>query len=666
MVIEDGYGGCLRSDLKRHNRWAVGGKILLPINKIHGNQQKSISFIQSRAGLHTHPTTYSIMNVKSITDLDDILINETETYNDDDFDDESPPPKPNNVSSQSKKVDAEYDDDGFEADSEVHSLEEREEIWEDEIAPQVAPPTPIANDVVPPYVPASAEIISVPSIANFTPATPEPVTSSSSSSRRAAETILEAGLTVRNESQTAWPETQRSTVSSRIILPEPAPPIFTHLRMTGQKGVDCRVSHVQLVSEEERYVLTSGLHTKTNRKPTKSSTNEREDTLRALEEMLLVAAERVEKRVASEHMLSSRSVPVVGGWVVPQLPNAKDPLSFVGANVGIPDYDPDYDVAVEMAQRRLIQPSYHTTLSQPHGNSRGGTNLTTIATSSSSSSSSSSSGNHNVPSSSSSNLVVGGVTVIKNNNYDNHHNDSEEFVRTTLAQQERRQRREKESSSFPPHSTASFTGTTVDAREMAQKLIDDINDQKVSSELLRLGINRPQLQDQSEVIYSTFLSDIMELCKTRAASSSSIEEIAMHRALATYVHEFFVPAHQIKKARARMVEVAVESSLKYIPVQKTYPTTTSPSDVNNAGVKGSGEGRTQRRTPTSSSGGGGSDRGTKMTRTTAQRRNKDNKSTTMRSSLTTAPTAATESAYRHNINNTRGLILREERIGGQR
>ena len=203
---------------------------------------------------------------------------------------------------------------------------------------------------------------------------------------------------------------------------------------------------------------------------------------------------------------------------------------------------------------------------------------------------------------------------------------------------------------------------------MAQKLIDDINDQKVSSELLRLGINRPQLQDQSEVIYSTFLSDIMELCKTRAASSSSIEEIAMHRALATYVHEFFVPAHQIKKARARMVEVAVESSLKYIPVQKTYPTTTSPSDVHNAGVKGSGEGRTQRRTPTSSSSAGlGSDRGgTKMPRTTVQRQNKDNKSTTMRSSLTTAPTAATESAYRHNINNTRGLILREERIGGQR
>ena len=130
------------------------------------------------------------MNVKSISDLDDILINETETYNDDDFDEESPPPKSTN--DKNKKLDADYDEDVFEADeshSEVHSLEEREEIWEDEIAPQIAPPTPQLAPPTPPIadVVAAVEVhsevvVPVPSIVNVTPTAPENVLSSSSSS----------------------------------------------------------------------------------------------------------------------------------------------------------------------------------------------------------------------------------------------------------------------------------------------------------------------------------------------------------------------------------------------------------------------------------------------------------------------------------------------------
>ena len=202
---------------------------------------------------------------------------------------------------------------------------------------------------------------------------------------------------------------------------------------------------------------------------------------------------------------------------------------------------------------------------------------------------------------------------------------------------------------------------------MAEQLIEDINDQKVSSELLRLGINRSHLQDQSEVIYSTFVSDIMELCKKRASSSSSIEELAMHRALATYVHEFFVPSHQIKKARGRMVEVAVESSLKYIPVQKNRPTMPSPSESttrpSTPAVKGSDGVRTRGSSAPSSSGG---DRGV-IPRAANQRRKKDqNTMTTRSSSATASSTAAAAAAYRANINNTRGLILRDDRIGGHR
>jgi hypothetical protein len=118
--------------------------------------------------------------------------------------------------------------------------------------------------------------------------------------------------------------------------------------------------------------------------------------------------------------------------------------------------------------------------------------------------------------------------------------------------------------SHPPR-PASFTGSTIDTRETAQRLVDDIKESRV---LLRLGVNRSALAEKAEVIYSTFVSDLMDLCKQRAGGAGSVEELAMHRALATYAHEFFIPGAQVKKARGKMVEVAVETSLRYIPIER--------------------------------------------------------------------------------------------------
>lgn len=60
---------------------------------------------------------------------------------------------------------------------------------------------------------------------------------------------------------------------------------------------------------------------------------------------------------------------------------------------------------------------------------------------------------------------------------------------------------------------------------------------------------------------------ISELCRARSSASSSVEELAMHQALAAHVREKFLLPGVIKTARASMIATAVEVSLKYLPVR---------------------------------------------------------------------------------------------------
>lgn len=50
-----------------------------------------------------------------------------------------------------------------------------------------------------------------------------------------------------------------------------------------------------------------------------------------------------------------------------------------------------------------------------------------------------------------------------------------------------------------------------------------------------LGIDRDKLNNDSESLYATFLSDIIDLCRKRAMESTTVEEMAMHRSLSEYV-----------------------------------------------------------------------------------------------------------------------------------
>ena len=71
--------------------------------------------------------------------------------------------------------------------------------------------------------------------------------------------------------------------------------------------------------------------------------------------------------------------------------------------------------------------------------------------------------------------------------------------------------------------------------------IDFVGADREAETLNRLGLDRDQLSDKAGEIYANFLSDVIELCRSRARDSSSLEEAAMHRALAAHVSKSFSP-----------------------------------------------------------------------------------------------------------------------------
>jgi hypothetical protein len=351
------------------------------------------------------------------------------------------------------------------------------------------------------------------------------------------------------------------------------------------------MSRAQPVTDDERRLLTRG-------PPAAPSVDvtSRASTLHALEEMLLAASKRVDRRVADEQLLARRAVPVPHTWPAQVGAGLGDPMSLAGADlgVGIHDYDPDYDVAADLVRRRLIGPAAAAAAAAatpaaalppppPPHQARGsyaadrGQAAPPVR--------------RTQPAGSPGGDFAAAVAARAA--------ASEPFVDAALRR--------------PAAATAApYVGAPSDAQDTARALLDDIRERRVDADLLRLGVNRVKLHDQSEEIYSTFVADIMgtlkmsmprpdcfvsvtrpltsafvlpsllllllllllaatELCKRRASTATTVEELAMHRALATHVHAALVPAGQVKRARAHMVEVAVETSLRYVASMKHGP-----------------------------------------------------------------------------------------------
>ena len=79
--------------------------------------------------------------------------------------------------------------------------------------------------------------------------------------------------------------------------------------------------------------------------------------------------------------------------------------------------------------------------------------------------------------------------------------------------------------------------------------------------LLRIGSDRLDLMVKAQELYADFLSDMCDLCKNRTGSAASVEELAMHRALAEHVRKNFSGFGNIEKIQQEMVAAATEVSL---------------------------------------------------------------------------------------------------------
>ncbi len=89
------------------------------------------------------------------------------------------------------------------------------------------------------------------------------------------------------------------------------------------------------------------------------------------------------------------------------------------------------------------------------------------------------------------------------------------------------------------------------------------HERQLEEALQKLGINKHELNNKSELIYAQFLSDMINLCRARAKACNTIEEMAMHRVLANHLQQSFTPNNIVNKVRNDMSNIAVETILKY-------------------------------------------------------------------------------------------------------
>jgi hypothetical protein len=120
---------------------------------------------------------------------------------------------------------------------------------------------------------------------------------------------------------------------------------------------------------------------------------------------------------------------------------------------------------------------------------------------------------------------------------------------------------------FDPANNAGAAQSYASARpstlEQSEILLDALRQESLQSDqFLRLGFhNREHLSNMASEIYSTFLSDMLNLCRQRARNASSIEEVAMHKVLTEHVAKCFAPK-DLHKIRASLLSAAAEASLR--------------------------------------------------------------------------------------------------------
>ena len=108
-------------------------------------------------------------------------------------------------------------------------------------------------------------------------------------------------------------------------------------------------------------------------------------------------------------------------------------------------------------------------------------------------------------------------------------------------------------------------GGDAHARALEMSLMTAVSLEKeadMPAHLLRTGTDKVVLMLKAQEHYATFLGDMVNLCRSRAEASTSIEDITMHRVLAEQVRKAFSGVRNIESVQNSMVMAAIETSLK--------------------------------------------------------------------------------------------------------
>jgi hypothetical protein len=290
-------------------------------------------------------------------------------------------------------------------------------------------------------------------------------------------------------------------------------------------------SSVKRISGNDEFILKQLIKQKKEGSSSHNITSDmkRENIIKSLEEMLLIAADRVEVRSAAASQVAGRAIHIPSTDCGMTRRNAdRIMVGPTGSRVyGIPDYDPDYDCAFEMEgdNRMPLKPSssFSSHLGAPRsiGTVRTGPFADRL---------------EEVPRSSTHYEMLSRLLPDPNLKRDGGEGtleaESSSEGKTDLASMKKsfgpdfnylqaqpigigkRIASHAPKAERAPHLAAKTVLQPAAAvpsvhRGAADMVLDDIREGKVTADLLRLGVDRDMLSKRSEEMHCTFLSDLL-------------------------------------------------------------------------------------------------------------------------------------------------------------
>jgi hypothetical protein len=243
-------------------------------------------------------------------------------------------------------------------------------------------------------------------------------------------------------------------------------------------GNKSQFSHVRKVSGDDgAFILNQQKKNIDNRVSVNGTNGSKEEKIHSLQEMIEIAAERISTKNKAISSVASRAIPVPA--IQLGISNGQNRDLF-----GIPYYNPDYDSALEMMEKKII----HNTSPIHEGYDS----------------------NHARSSSYRSNekMDMTDKPIIRRNSNNNQYFSNNQNLNRNSDSKNLSKNSESYGLTALPLGS-SFARDAYNEKGIVTSLLEEINNEKENLQLLRLGVDRNMLCDKSEEIYSSFLSDLI-------------------------------------------------------------------------------------------------------------------------------------------------------------